>query len=102
MLIRNIKESAISRVKNKNKPGGLQCAKDELSQINFYNQTLTNYLYISTKYDIKTIFIDFEKMINNKLYLFNKLKIILDEKNIDLKKFNLVYDEVSITSKPKK
>ena len=39
-------------------------------------------------------------MINDKTYLFNKLKIILDEKNIDLETFSLVYEEVSLSSKP--
>lgn len=32
------------------------------------------------KYDIDTIFIDFDRMINDKPYLFNKLKSVLDEK----------------------
>ncbi len=39
-------------------------------------------------------------MINDKIYLLNKLKIILDEKNIDLETFSLVYEEVSLCSKP--
>jgi hypothetical protein len=39
-------------------------------------------------------------MINDKIYLFNKLKKILDEKNIDLEIFSRVYDEVSLSSKP--
>jgi len=38
-------------------------------------------------------------MIHDKIYLFDKLKDILDEKNIDLYTFSRVYDEVSITSK---
>jgi len=76
--------------------GGLWNAKDELSQILYYKDILSNYIYISTKYDIHTIFIDFDKMINNKTYLFNKLKIILDEKEIDLKTFSHTYDEVYI------
>ena len=53
-----------------------------------------------TKYDINTIFIDFDKMISDKEYLFNKLQNILNEKNIDLAHFSNVYDEVSIISKP--
>ena len=98
--IRDLKISAKSRVKHGNKPGGLMNATDELSQIDFYKNILTNYIFISTKYDINTIFIDFDKMINDKTYLFNKLKIILDEKNIDLETFTLVYEEVSLSSKP--
>ena len=80
--------------------GGLWCATDEVSQFEFYKSLLSNYLYISTKYEIDTIFLDFDKMVIDKIYLFNKLKSILDEKNIDLETFKQVYDEVSITSKP--
>jgi len=49
---------------------------------------------------INTIFIDFDKMITDKLYLFNILKYVLDEKDIQFDYFSSVYDEVSITSKP--
>jgi hypothetical protein len=98
--IRDLKMSANSRIKNGNENGGLWNATDELSQINFYKNILANYIVISTKYNINTIFIDFDKMINDKTYLFNKLKNILDEKNIDLETFTSVYDEVSLSSKP--
>ena len=98
--IRDLKISAESRVKHGKQPGGLWNAVDELSQIDFYKNILTNYIYISTKYDINTIFIDFDKMINDKTYLFDKLKNILDEKNINLETFSCVYDEVSLFSKP--
>ena len=98
--IRDLNISAKSRVKHGKKNGGLWCANNEFSQINFYKDILTNYLFISTKYDINTIFIDFDKMISDKTYLFNKLKNILDEKNIRFDDFLLVYDEVSLSSKP--
>ena len=98
--IRDLKISAESRVKHGKQPGGLWNAVDELSQIDFYKNILTNYIFISTKYDVNTIFIDFNKMINDKSYLFDKLKNILDEKNIDLETFSSVYDEVSLSSKP--
>jgi len=98
--IRDLKESAKSRNKYQNKAGGLWNAIDELSQIEFYKDILTNYICISTKYDINTIFIDFDKMINDKTYLFNKLKNILYEKNIDLETFSNIYDEVSLNSRP--
>ena len=98
--IRDFEISAKSRTKHGKQCGGLWNAKDELSQINFYKDILAKYIYISTKYDISTIFIDFDKMITDKRYLFNKLKIILDEKQIELEDFSLVYDEVSLSSKP--
>ena len=98
--IRDLEESARSRVTNGRSPGGLWNAQDEMSQINFYKKILTNYIVISTKYDINTIFIDFDRMINDKAYLFNKLKNILDEKAVDFETFSSVYDEVTMTSKP--
>ena len=98
--IRDFKSSALSRVKHNNIKGGLWNAVDEETQIQFYKDILSNYIYIMTKYDINTIFIDFEKMINDKNYLFNKIKFILDENNIDFHTFCNVYDEVSINSSP--
>ena len=98
--IRDLKMSAISRVKHKNLHGGLLCATNEISQIQYYKDILTHYLYFMTKYDINTIFIDFDKMINDKTYLFNKIKSIIYEKNIDFESFCNIYDEVSLISKP--
>ena len=99
--IRNYKSSALSRLKYNNNPGGLINATDEKSQIEYYKDIISNYIYYMTKYDIDTIFIDFDKMISDKIYLFNKLKDILNENNIDINYFNKIYDEVSITSKNK-
>jgi hypothetical protein len=96
--IRDFKISALSRLNHNFNPGGLWNAVDELSQIQYYKDILSNYIYFMTKYDINTIFIDFDKMISDKKYLFNKIKIILDEKDIDFEEFCNVYDEVSITS----
>jgi hypothetical protein len=98
--IRDFKLSAVSRVKNKKGPGGLWNAVDESSQIQHYKDIMSNYIYFMTKYDINTVFIDFDKMISDKKYLFYKIKSILDEKNIDFDLFCNVYDEVSVTSKP--
>ena len=98
--IRDLKMSAKSRVKHGKLNGGLWNANDELSQINFYKEILANYIFIATKYDINTIFIDFDKMINDEIYLFNKLNHILNEKHIDLETFSRVYNEVSLISKP--
>lgn len=99
--IRDYKLSAQSRVKNGKKNGGLWHAIDLNSQIQYYKNIMANYVYFMTKYDIPTIFIDFDKMINDKRYLFSKLNSILMEKNISYEKFSVVYDEVEANSKPK-
>lgn len=98
--IRDYKLSAMSRVKHNTQNGGLWAAKDEATQIMFFNKIMANYVFFMTKYEINTTFIDFDKMVNDKLYLFNKLENILDEKNIDFELFCKAYDEVSVTSKP--
>jgi len=90
--IRDFDSAAQSRVNNKYEPGGLWNAKDKLSQIIYYKDIISNYIYISTKYDFNTIFLDFDKMTTNKSYLFNKLKNILDEKNINFKTFSDIYE----------
>ena len=106
--VRDFKSSAMSRVNNSIDykepgivPGGLWNATDELSQINHYKEIISTYVWYMTKSDINTTFIDFDKMIIDKEYLFNKLKSILDEKNITFDHFSNIYDEVSITSKKK-
>jgi hypothetical protein len=75
-------------------------ANNAITQILYYKHIMSNYIYFMTKYDINTIFIDFDKMINDKKYLFDKIKTILDEKNIEFGLFCNVYDEVSLISKP--
>ena len=97
--IRDYKLSAKSRVSHAQNCGGLWNATDEETQIQYYKDILTNYIYYMTKYDIHTIFIDFDKMVSDKEYLFNKIKSILDEKNIDFDVFSNIYDEVTLTSK---
>jgi hypothetical protein len=97
--LRDLKLSALSRVNNNNKSGGLWNAYDEASQIQYYKDIITNYIFLMTKHNINTIFIDFDKMISDKKYLFNKIKSILDEKKIDFDTFCNVYDEVSLTQK---
>lgn len=99
--VRNYTISALKRVKYKYKAGGLWNANDLPTQLQFYKDIMSNYVYIMTKYDINTIFINFDKMTSDKKYLFIKLKPILDEKNIDFENFSQVYEEVSITSRPK-
>lgn len=97
--IRDLKECAASRLKHGKREGGLVKAKDEETQIKYFQTILSNYLYIMTMYELNTIFINFNQMITNKIYLFNKLKNILNEKNINYQMFSDVYDEISLIYK---
>ena len=103
--IRDFVTSARSRVHNanvaqlKHAPGGLWHAEDEVSQVEFYKDIFIQYMYSMTKYDIPTIFLDFDRMVQDKTYLFEKLQSILVEKQVDFALFSSMYDEVSRTSK---
>ena len=99
--IRDYNASAESRNSYKKQNGGLWNATNVNEQLLFYYKIMSNYLYYMTKYEINTLFLDFDKMTTDKRYLFEKLKNILIEKNITFELFNNVFDEVSETSKPK-
>ena len=48
---------------------------------------MANYIYTMIKYDIPTLFLDFDKMTTDKNYLFEQLRFILDEHNINTEEF---------------
>jgi len=105
--IRNYSESAKSRercnkVAGTNGEGGFWCATNEKEQIEFYYKAIANYIYLTTQHDIKTIFLDFDKMVSDEKYLFDKLKVILDEKNVEFELFSKIYKQATITSAPTK
>ena len=98
--IRDYTESAQSRAIHKNGNGGFWNAKDVNDQVLFYKKVMDKYNQDMRKYNIPTIFIDFNKMINNKEYLFDKLKPILNENNVSKETFIKAYNTASTSSKP--
>jgi len=98
--IRDFIQSAKSRVLHKNQFGGLWDATNLEEQIEFYEKIMSNYRVYMTTYNINTIFLSFDQMIGDKQYLFEKLKVVLDEKQINFSEFSSVYDEVTVTSAP--
>lgn len=60
---------------------------------------MAEYIYYMTKYNIPTIFLDFDIMISEPKYLFDKLENILNEKNISFDEFLNVFQIVSKTCK---
>ena len=91
--IRDYEKSADSRVKHGKSAGGLWGAKDKKGQLDFYYKIISKYMLYYTQYNIPTIFLDFEKMVNDKEYLFNKLQPVLVKKSITKERFNLEYIE---------
>ena len=101
--IRDYAVSAQSRARHGiNRGGGLWNVSTEEEQISFYHKMMANYVYLMTKYNIPTLFIDFERMISDKDYLFSILYPLLNEKQIEFILFSKVYDDVSLSCKPKK
>ena len=99
--VRDYTLSAKSREKYGNKWGGLWDAKNAEEQVQFYHKIMAEFILLATKYEMNTLFLDFDKMVSDKTYLFQKIKHILDEKNISFDTFAKVYDEVSVISKVK-
>ena len=99
--IREYNASAQSRVKHNRLAGGLWNASDKKTQINFYHSVMAKYMYHMVKHEIKTIFLDFDAMVKDKQYLFEKLSPVLSKKGVDYTIFCNAYDEASSTSVPK-
>ncbi len=97
--IRKLEDSAKSRTFYGKNKGGLWQADNEQQQIDFYNKILSGYIYTMTKYDISTTFIDFDRMVTDKVYLYNKIKAILSEKQVEFDQFSEMYDRASSVSK---
>jgi hypothetical protein len=97
--IRDLKTAANSRAKHANKNGGLWNAHDERSQLVFYEHILANYIEKMTKHDIPTIFLDFGRMVEDPLYLYEKLFPLIQHKCTQ-ESFCAIYEEVSQTSRP--
>jgi hypothetical protein len=95
--IRNFKDSALSRTHHGNRAGGLWNAHDTPSQIAFYNALMAKYLYFMVRYDIPTIFLDFDRMVTDVHYLFAKLRELLDVSEVQ---FVEAYRLAESTSKP--
>lgn len=97
--VRELKASAASRVKHKNDAGGLWNAHDEASQIQYYEHIMSNYIEHMVKHDIPTLFLDFDRMIVDIEYLYEKLRPWI-EQTCTKAAFSVIYEEVSRTSRP--
>ena len=99
--IRDLAMSAKSRASHGiNQAGGLINATDGATQLQFYKHMISNYIFHMCKHNIPTVFIDFDKMVTDKHYLFEKLQPLMEEKRVSFETFSQVYDEVTLSSKP--
>ncbi len=96
--VRDLNQSAKSRVRHQKKNGGLWNAVDEKTQVDHYRNILSNYVCLMAKHDIPTVFLDFDRMVTDRLYLFDRLSHLMVGVNFD--RFSEVYDEVTVSSRP--
>lgn len=79
--------------------GGLiDNAKDYKEQIVLYNKYIANYIQYMVLKELPTIFIDFEKMVTDSNYLYEKLKptfSINTDVNVNKDFFNICYKRAS-------
>lgn len=93
--IRNYDDAAKSRENiGGGKPGGLWSATNAIEQKDFYHEIIAEYLYKMTVYDVPTIFINFERMISDDKYLYEKIKPVL-RKSITYEDYKEVYDRAT-------
>ncbi len=98
--IRKYEEAARSREHFKKNAGGLTWgATDYASQLDEFYKSISILIRETTLHDIKTIFLDFEKMTSNKEYVYEKLKPVLS--NIDFTSFCKAYEKADSDSKIK-
>jgi hypothetical protein len=99
--IREFQQSAQSRVKYGKEAGGLWSAKNLDEQLQFYHKIMAEYLYYMTKFDIPTVFIDFDKMISDSNYLYQKLDYLVKKYNITFEDFNNAFIKATLNQKDK-
>ncbi len=95
--IRDYEKSAESRVRLGNERGGLWDATNKEEQLQVYYKMMSKYMLDMVRYNIPTIFLDFDRMVTSSQYLYEKLYPMLDM--IDYDTFHKVYEEANMKQK---
>ena len=102
--IRDYVASAESRKRHSDKGlkggGYVDGAKDVESQVAVYQKKMAKFMLDITKYDVPTIFLDFERLIKDPKYVWTKLKPVFDDFNVTEGEFLKAYAIANETSKP--
>lgn len=100
--IREYEDSALSRYKlGPGVRGGLWESKNAVEQVQMYWRIMAKYMRAMVKYQIPTIFLDFDRMIVSQKYLYNKLLPIFETKNISFDKFKVAYTKATLHQRRK-
>lgn len=76
--MRNFEKSAQSRERYRNYAlGGFWNASTCSEQIEYYHKLISEYILLMAQHDIPTIFLDFERMVNDPVYLYQRLSPLL-------------------------
>jgi hypothetical protein len=97
--IRDYEKSAESREKLGALRGGLWEASNKEEQMKFYYKTMAEYMLNMVRYDIPTIFLDFDRMVTSSEYLYEKLKPMMKEENVEFEIFDKKFQEVNFIQK---
>lgn len=103
--IRNAEEVSKSRAKLKNGPGGFwpQSIKNEDDQRVLNHKMLSEFLHVAVELGIEDniTYLDFKKIKEDPIYVFNKLKFLFDKYGIEFTKFKQAYITADRLSKLK-
>jgi hypothetical protein len=99
--IRYYQKSAESRARYGTNPGGFRDADSKDAQIIQYHKIIAEYVYYMTKYDIPNIFLDFDRMVTDKIYVYERLQPLFDRYQKTFHQFSEAYDMSSATSQPR-
>jgi len=71
------------------------------AQTQYHRRMIASYIESMVKYRIPTIFLDFQAMITDPLYVYENLRPLFDASNINEQKFNESYHLAGETSRPR-
>lgn len=100
--IREYEDSALSRYKlGPGVRGGLWESRNAVEQVQMYWRIMAKYLRKMVKYQIPTIFLDFDKLIVSQKYVYNKLLPLFESKNISFDSFKVAYTKATLHQRRK-
>lgn len=100
--IREYEDSALSRYKlGPGVRGGLWESRNAVEQVQMYWRIMAKYIRKMVKYQIPTIFLDFDKLIVSQKYLYNKLFPIFEKENISYESFKVAYTKATLHQRRK-
>lgn len=99
MPIREYQEAAQSRADHGRAAGGYLRGSNVQSELAGAYKAIAHGIRVMTQHDIPFILLDFDRMVGNHTYLYNKLEPIMKQYNIDRQTFETAWNAASAKSK---